>query len=323
MRNSEGAVARAVRRGYRAAAFGSMARQLARVSEPDVVVAIGAQMSMAAIVALMGSGVPVVATEQENPFAYPTPPMINRLRIVSYRRAAGVVVLLDETARRARSDWGLERVEVIPNAQMFEVASPESLAQRRQVVLSLGRLSEIKGLPVLLRAWQASSARKRGWALRLVGEGPQRGELERLMVDLGVADSVELPGAVTDVEAEHRAARIFVLASRAEGFPLSLLEAMTFGCACIATDCPGGPGEMLKHGEAGVLVPVDDVGELSAALDRVTGDPALAASLGEAARLRAGDFEPNQVLDRWESVLERASRAGGKCRGDAEVRSAS
>jgi glycosyltransferase involved in cell wall biosynthesis len=154
--------------------------------------------------------------------------------------------------------------------------------------------------------------------LRIIGEGPQRGELERLVAELSLADSVEMPGAARDVEGEYRAARVFVLPSRGEGFSNSLLEAMTFGCACIATDCPGASAETLNHGRAGVLVPVDDVAELSAALDRVTSDPALASSLGEAARVRAGDFDADKVLDRWESVLERAVWVDGPSRIDGE-----
>ena len=306
-----GTWARAARRGYRTAVFGGMTRQLARSSKPDVVVPIGAQISMATLAALLGSALPVVATERENPFVYSTPQAIQRTRVLLYRRAAGVVVLLEQVARRVRSDWGLEQVDVIPNAQMFAAGFLQPLEQRPPVVLYTGRLSEAKGLTTLLRAWQRSGARQHGWRLRLVGEGPQRGELEGLVTGLRIAESVEMPGAVRDVEAEYRAARVFVLPSRGEGFGNSLLEAMTFGCACIATDCPGGPGVLLNQGDAGVLVPVDDVAELSAAIDRVTSDPALASSLGELARLRAEDFQAEGVLDRWEALLARAARSNG------------
>jgi GalNAc-alpha-(1->4)-GalNAc-alpha-(1->3)-diNAcBac-PP-undecaprenol alpha-1,4-N-acetyl-D-galactosaminyltransferase len=239
-----------------------------------------------------------------------------RLRRLLYPRAAAVVVLLDQIARRMREEWSLSRVEVIPTAQTFEPGELVPLERRPPVVISVGRLHPIKGLPSLLRAWQQSTARHRGWRLRIVGEGPQRGELEQLITELGVTDSVEMPGAVLDVAAEYRSARVFALPSKGEGFPNSLLEAMTFGCACIATTCPGGPSEMLNYGQAGILVPVDDVVELCGALERLTSDSQRAAEDGAAAALRATDFDEATVLDLWESVLARAAHFNGAKRRD-------
>lgn len=299
--------ARVNRRLRRASVFDRSLRELVGWRTPDVVLTVGGPLSMATIVALRGTKTPVVATERGGPFSSDIPPLMRHLRRLSYQHAAGVVVLLDAIAERMSAEWGLTGVEVIPNARTFTVAGLDSIEQRAPVVLSVGRLHPIKGLPTLLRAWERSSARQRGWRLRIVGDGPERGELERLVAELQINDSVAMPGAVNDVEAEYRAARVFVLPSRGEGFPNALLEAMTFGCACIASDCPGGPAEMLNHGESGVLVPVDGVAELSAVLDRVSSDPALASSLGAAARLRAGDFDPEMLLDRWESALQRAA----------------
>lgn len=303
---ASGTVLAGVRRAYRAVAFAASVRSLVSRQRPDVVLAIGSQISLVTIAALSGTRTPVVVTERENPFAQATPRAIRRLRPALYARCAVVVVLLESIAERVRQEWGCSHVVVIPNAQMFEPTELVALAERPKVVLSMGRLSQIKGLPSLLQAWQRSEAREHGWRLRIVGEGPQRGELERLITELGIAGSVDMPGSVTQVEAEYQGARVFVLPSRADGFPLALLEAMTFGCTCVATDCTGGPGEMLGHGDAGVLVPVDDAERLSAALDRVTKDEALASALAIAARRRATEFDPEVVMAQWEAVLKRA-----------------
>lgn len=307
---ARGRVVAGIRQSYRASVFAASVRRLATRRRPDVVLTIGTRISLAAIAGLVGTGTPIVATERENPLAHSAPPALQRLRLVLYARCAYVVVLLESIAERFRDEWGLPQVAVIPNAQMFQPSDLPPIEERPKVVLSMGRLSEVKGLPSLLHAWKRGQARERGWRLRIVGEGPQRAELEGLIDKLGITTSVELPGSIVHVETEYRAARIFVLPSRAEGFPLALLEAMTFGCACVASDCPGGPGEMLNQGEAGVLVPVDDIHALSAALDRVTTDSDLASHLADAARLRAGDFGPDQVLAQWESVLARAAGLG-------------
>jgi len=145
------------------------------------------------------------------------------------------------------------------------------------VILGAGRLTKQKDFSTLLRAFARLKGQMQA-RLIILGEGGERGKLERLIKDLGLSADVALPGFSANPYAYMARASLFVLSSRWEGSPNVLTEAMALGTAVVATDCPSGPREILQDGRIGALVPVGDVAELAEAM-RVTlaspPDPAL------------------------------------------------
>ncbi|MBC7357552.1 MAG: glycosyltransferase [Desulfacinum sp.] len=133
------------------------------------------------------------------------------------------------------------------------------------VVLSAGRLDRQKGFDTLLEAF-AGVVRNGNGRLIILGEGPQRPELELLIDRLGLRESVSMPGFVDNPYPFMRHADAFVLSSRWEGFGNVLVEAMAFGTPVVSTDCPVGPREILEGGRLGRLVPVDDVPAMTEAI---------------------------------------------------------
>jgi glycosyltransferase involved in cell wall biosynthesis len=135
------------------------------------------------------------------------------------------------------------------------------------VVLAAGRLVALKGYDTLLRAFarvrQETPAR-----LVILGEGPERPNLERLASELGVAADVDMPGFDPNPFRYMKRAGVFVLSSRYEGLPNVLIQALACGCPVVSTDCPSGPSEILDGGRYGVLVPVDDVEAMAGAIVR-------------------------------------------------------
>jgi glycosyltransferase involved in cell wall biosynthesis len=163
--------------------------------------------------------------------------------------------------------------------------APEALAWGREdefVVGYIGQLIARKGLDVLLQAFaRARLGRKR---LVLLGEGPQRGELEQLAQRLAIREQVEVLGFRDDRLAFLKGFDVFVLPSRLEGIPRCLMEAMAARVPIIATDIPG-CADLVTHAETGLLFAVDDVHTLSATLERVR-DRSLRRDLASRARER-------------------------------------
>ncbi len=133
------------------------------------------------------------------------------------------------------------------------------------VVLSAARLSPVKDFPTLIRAF-ARVIEQRPARLVILGEGPERPTLERLVQDLGLQDQVALPGYTPNPLASMRRAAVYVLPSRREGMPNALIQAMACGCPVVSTDCPHGPRELLRAGQYGHLVPMGDQQAMSAAI---------------------------------------------------------
>jgi glycosyltransferase involved in cell wall biosynthesis len=142
------------------------------------------------------------------------------------------------------------------------------------VLLALSRLHEKKGLDVLLRAL----AELPGCVAWIAGDGPLEGDLKALAARLGVADRTRFLGWRNDRGALLRAADICVLPSRWEPFGTVMLEAWAAGTPLVAAASQG-PAALIEDGANGLLVPVDDVGALAAAVRRLMADPALKAHL--------------------------------------------
>ena len=135
-----------------------------------------------------------------------------------------------------------------------------------KVFVAVGRLRPQKDFRTLLQAFSRVRA-ARPARLLILGEGPERSELEELARELGIADDVSLPGSVENPYAYLSRAVAFVLSSRWEGLPTVLIEALACGLPVIATDCPSGPREILAGGRYGKLVGVNAVEDLAAAME--------------------------------------------------------
>jgi glycosyltransferase involved in cell wall biosynthesis len=139
-------------------------------------------------------------------------------------------------------------------------------ADQPPVILSVGRLTKQKDFPTLIRAF-ALVHRNRSARLIILGEGPDRPELESLVKQLGLKDDIALPGFVTNPYAYMNQGSLYILSSQWEGLPTVLIEALYCGLPIIATDCPSGPREILSDGKYGKLVSVGDVTALAQAIE--------------------------------------------------------
>lgn len=139
---------------------------------------------------------------------------------------------------------------------------------RAPVILGVGELTPQKDFGTLIEAFSMVDIDPGPNPLLVIlGEGGQRESLEALAHDLGIADRVQLPGFVDNPYAYMARCDAFALSSRWEGCPNVLIEAMGCGAPLVSTDCPSGPNELLRAGELGTLVPVDDPEALAAALE--------------------------------------------------------
>jgi glycosyltransferase involved in cell wall biosynthesis len=170
---------------------------------------------------------------------------------------------------------------------------------------------------VLIRAFAAAGG---GRKLVIAGEGEERGALEALARELGVADRVILPGFIGNPYPLMAAADIFILSSESEGYPNALIEGMAVGRPVISTNCDSGPSEILaekrRHAisgitfaEHGVLVPVGDDEAMAAAI-RALDDPTRRANYGAKAAARAATFSATAIKDRYWDVLREAMNTG-------------
>jgi len=155
---------------------------------------------------------------------------------------------------------------------------------------------------VLLRALVRVLELTKNIRLVIVGDGPERGNIEKLIEKLGIAHKVVLTGMREDIPALLAVMDIFVLCSKTEGMPLTLLEAMASGKAIVSSGVGGIP-DIIRDGENGLLVPPEDEEKLAVALLTLIRDRSLAARLRNQARKDAEQrYSTQQMVRAYEAL---------------------
>lgn len=268
-----------------------------RSARPDGVVAFMDHVNLVTLAAARLAGVPVrVCVTVHSPYDYTVDlwswpkrvatkalirllyPLADSVVCVSagVRRSFATVV-----PRRRRGNMSIIYNPVADGVRVTaEPVVKEPVAGRPFRFIYVGRLAEEKDLGTLLTAFgQVASATNA--ELWLYGEGPMRPQLEATTAAAGLSDRVHFAGFNRDLRAIYANADCLVLCSRFESFGNVLVEALSFGCTVIATDCPVGPSEILEGGRWGTLVSVGDPASLATAmLDSARGDtPPLSTEL--------------------------------------------
>jgi glycosyltransferase involved in cell wall biosynthesis len=176
------------------------------------------------------------------------------------------------------------------------------------VLGTVARFDRVKALDVLIEAFALLPPPLSKARLLIIGDGPERGRLEALARDLKVAERVRFAGFIADAPRCMPAMDLYVSASRREGLPLSLLEAMACGLAVVATRVAGHV-DAVEDGVTGLLVPVDNPGALASAMGALLGDSERRRRMGEAGRERVErDFSVSRMVAATAAVYRAAVR---------------
>lgn len=314
---------RAIHPWHDAAAFFEL-RAVLRELRPDLVSTHAAKAGWLAPLAAAALGIPSIQTTHGWSFTTGVPRVA--AHCYSWMERIGVLAV-DRVIAVCDYDRQLAlRYHVVPRAKLRTVhngmpdVAPDlrTMPERSPVrLVMVARFETQKDHGTLLRALAGLGGR--AWELDLIGDGPDRAAITARAQDLGIAHRVHFLGARNDV-AEHLArCQVFLLISRWEGFPRSILEAMRAGLPVVASDV-GGVSESVVEGVTGFLVPSADVDALRARLELLLEFPALRSRLGRAGRARyEAQFTFDHMFERTVSMYGELSRGRTLSAGGATL----
>lgn len=209
-----------------------------------------------------------------------------------------------------------ERIVVVPNCVYLPDLSSRQKSGERINILFMSRFERRKGIHELVSAIESNKESLEG--CRFVLAGPRADEWQSISERItasGLSALVDLPGSMegSAKDRAYRDADIYVLPSHAEGMPIGLLEAMSYGLACITTPVGGIPGVIRDH-ENGLLIEPGSIEALSAALVKIAADPELRHRMGAQARVTiqerfAWDFHAKELRCLYNRLMMRQTDA--------------
>jgi glycosyltransferase involved in cell wall biosynthesis len=196
-------------------------------------------------------------------------------------------------------------LDTIPNG--IRIGAPPERIRREGNdfrFVTVGRLVALKNVRMQLEALAQLGATPRRVHLQVIGDGPERQTLQTHARDLGISDRVEFVGFRQDIEALLAQADAFILTSRSEGIPISILEAMRSGLPVIATNVGGVP-LLVENGRSGILTASEDVSALAAAMLTFATQPEVAIAMGTAGYNRARqNFSIESMLAAYQRIYD-------------------
>ena len=299
-----------------------------RRAKPDLTVSFLTRSNVANVIASTLLGNPAVISERVNTPSHlgtGAGAAVARLLVkATYPKARRIIAVSQGVADDLQASFGIRRnrMTVIANPIDFDAIRAQAdsgvpMPVDGPYAVTMGRLVPNKNFGMLIEAFARSEIAGK---LLILGDGPERDALARRIEALGLAGRVLMPGFSANPFPTLARAAFYVSPSNAEGFPNSLLEAMSLGLPVISTNCPSGPSEVLADlpreqvaagvtcAPHGILVAPNDANAMAQALQAMA-DPARRRSYAERAPRRAADFGVARAKDAYWTVIREAAAA--------------
>lgn len=276
-------------------------RKYLKKQKPDVVIPFTEGVYCFTILSLLGTGIPIIASERLDPAAMSKTRKILKRLLLPF---ADWLVVQTQSIKDYFPESIQKKTSIIYNPVNEESLSPAlpSREGRLNRIISVGRLYPQKNQEMMIRAFAKVADEYPDWQLVIFGEGPLRAELEFLVSSFKLQDRVLLPGRTERVIEELRKSKIFCLSSDYEGMSNAMIEAICVGLPIVSTKVSG-TEELIRDGENGLIVELGDEDGLIKCFSQLISSPSLQDKMSEENTLLAKIFYIDNIVDEWITLI--------------------
>lgn len=273
-------------------------RETITQNKPDLVMSFMVNLNMYVLLANCLSRTKTIVTEH---IAMQTKQSLSKIitRHILYRFASMVTFVSKNDYEYAK--W-INNKALIYNPLSYPITP---CIHKEKYVVAIGQQKrwQAKGFDMLIQVWSKIAPSHPEWKLQFVGAN-NNNYISDLIKSYGLEKRVDFLGWSDEIDKVLQNKSIYVLSSRREGFPCSLLEAMSQGCACVAFDCKTGPNEIITDGKSGLLARNGDIDDLTAKLELLIEDENLRLRLSAGAMKEVKRFEKSTIMRQWNNLIE-------------------
>ena len=272
---------------------------------PDICCVFVSDVAVMCRIATLGLDITFVSAERGDPYTLPI--LWKKLVTWTYNHSDYCFFQL-EKAKLFFTELRKENSFVIPNPYFVSKNIEPYVGERKNTIVTATRFEEEKGVDILIKAFAKIHPKYPNYRLVLYGSGSKLDELKSLIDSYGISEFVSFPGYINNVAEAVREDGIFVLPSRYEGIPNTLIEVLAVGVPVITSDCsPGGPDFLTNHGERGLLFEIDNVDELCQKLELLLNDNNLVKKLEKKSIEIKSAITVDKINKQWLNAFEKIS----------------
>ena len=223
----------------------------------------------------------------------------NLLKKIMYKRIDRVILLTERDKKEYEKFCS--HCIVIPNPSPFDSEYLFDINSKK--ILSLGRLSVEKSFEYMIKAFKLIKYEFKDWSLEIVGDGPEKNKLLRLIKELELEDQVSISNFTNNVKKKYGEAAFTVLTSQKEGLPMMLIESKSFGIPSISFDVRTGPREIINHEIDGYLVEANNIQKLSEYMKKIMLDNDKRKQMSVKAYCESEKYSLEKIANIWEGII--------------------
>ena len=267
--------------------------------QPDVVIAFMVEVYCVTLATMVGLKIPVISSERIDPHFFGKAKGF--LRWLLLRRTTHLVVQTEQI-KSFYSSKIQKKTTIMPNPVTNDVFNISSIVKKEKRIIAVGRLAYQKNYPLMFQAFASLADEFPDYKLIVFGEGPQREELEKEILRLGMEGRILMPGRTDRIIDELNKSQLFCMSSDYEGMSNAMLEAVCMGVPVVTTDVSGAR-DLVIDSKGGFVVEKRDLCQFENAIKMLLKDKERMKEMSAFNREKASAFKEDNIVDQWARLI--------------------